>query len=59
MMDNIKKIALSSINRFDLWSGIVKEVENCCMVEIGVWKSDFEMKMLEDCENIKEYNMVD
>ena len=53
--DCIKK----ATSRLDLWIEYIKLSNVECMAEIGVFKGDFAAKILEKCETIKKYYMID
>lgn len=52
-------IASVSTSRLDLWKRILRATKVQVMAEIGVWKGDFAKQVLEQCEFIDQYYMID
>lgn len=52
-------LVLSSAGRMDLWASAIASLSVNRMVEVGVWKGDFARHILEKCESIESYYMVD
>lgn len=48
-----------SQSRLELWRNILQAADAKVMVEVGVWKGDFAKYVLEQCEFIDRYYMVD
>lgn len=48
-----------STSRFDLWRKVLNAADVRSMVEVGVWKGDFAKQVLEQCEDIEKYYMID
>jgi len=48
-----------STSRLQLWHRILRAANVKMMAEIGVWKGDFAKQMLEQCEFIDRYYMID
>lgn len=46
-------------SRFDLWRQVLNATKAKTMVEVGVWKGDFAKEILEQCEIIEKYYMID
>ena len=49
----------NSKSRIELWSQVIKSSGTRCMAEIGVYRGDFAASMLQHCENLTSYYMVD
>jgi len=49
----------SSTDRVQLWEKILRTLKAETVAEIGVWKGNFAQQMLERCECIRQYYMVD
>lgn len=54
-----KDIVLGSRSRFQLWAQLLRIANVKTMVEVGVWKGDFAKQILEQCEFIDRYYMID
>lgn len=54
-----RKISPKSKYRFEFWINFIKSKKVKFMLEIGVWKGDFSKKILEQCESIERYYMID
>jgi hypothetical protein len=48
-----------SASRFDLWREILNAAKVKTMVEVGVWKGAFAKEILQQCEGIEKYYMID
>lgn len=46
-------------NRFQLWSQLLKAIKAKSMAEVGVWKGDYAKQILEQCDFIDQYYMID
>ena len=55
----IKQCIPQSNSRFDIWIQFINLSKIKHMVEVGVYKGDFAAKVLEECESIKKYYMID
>lgn len=55
----LQELASSSASRFDLWSRIVSAAKVKVMVEVGVWRGEFSARVLDQCEFIDRYYMID
>ena len=55
----IRQIGADSSSRFDYWEQFLKIAGIKVMAEIGVWKGDFAYRILEGCDFIERYYMVD
>ena len=49
----------NSQSRFDFWLEFIRRTQIRRMVEIGVYQGDFAAAVLEQCENVTKYYMVD
>jgi hypothetical protein len=54
-----KDLVSGSSSRIELWERVLVETNTKSMVEVGVWKGDFAKQVLERCEFIDTYYMVD
>jgi len=54
-----KSISATPQTRSKLWAGILRYAKVKTMVEVGVWKGDFAKNILEQCEFIDRYYMID
>lgn len=54
-----RDLASGSASRFQLWKQILRATNAKTMVEVGVWKGDFAKYVLEQCEFIEQYYMID
>ena len=52
-------ILSGSTSRVQLWNRILRSSNVKTMVEVGVWKGDFAKQVLEECEFIDRYYMID
>lgn len=55
----IKKCAEKSQSRFELWIEFIQLAKVQYMVEVGVYRGDFASKILERCDALKKYYMID
>ncbi len=55
----IKESVAQSDSRFDLWIRFIKSSKIKRMAEVGVFRGDYAAKLLERCESIEKYYMVD
>lgn len=55
----LRNIASNSTSRLDLWIKILRAANVKLMAEVGVWKGDVAKKILENCEFIEKYYMID
>ena len=55
----IKKSIAQSNSRVDLWTHLLKSLKVKYVVEVGVYKGDLASKLLEKCDSIEKYYMVD
>ena len=55
----IKECVAQSDSRFDLWIRFIKSSKIKRMAEVGVFRGDYAAKLLERCESIEKYYMVD
>lgn len=55
----IKECAAQSNSRLDLWIRFINANKIKHLVEIGVYKGDFAVKILGECESIEKYYMLD
>ena len=46
-------------NRFELWANLLEALEIQNMVEVGVYRGDFAARMLNECDRITKYYMID
>jgi hypothetical protein len=62
-MDSKEQIIKESIalttSRIDLWIHFLSSIEVKKMVELGVYKGDFASKILEKCDFLEKYYMID
>jgi len=49
----------SSTSRFQLWKALLGATNAKAMVEIGVWRGNFAKQILEQCQFIERYYMID
>jgi len=52
-------LASGSTSRFQLWQQVLSATNAKIMVEVGVWKGDYAKQVLEQCESIERYYMID
>ena len=46
-------------SRIDLWIGLLKSFKVKNMAEVGVYKGDFACPLLQECDSIEKYYMID
>lgn len=56
---DFQSLVSSSKSRIQLWSQFLRMINAKTMVEIGVWKGDFAKQILEQCDLIERYYMID
>ena len=55
----VKQCVEKSDSRFDLWIRLVDSYKVKSMAEVGVYKGDFAYRLLEKCNSIEKYFMID
>ena len=55
----VKQCVEKSDSRFDLWIRLVDSFKVKSMAEVGVYKGDFAYRLLEKCDSIEKYFMID
>ncbi len=55
----VKQCVEKSDSRFDLWIRLVDSYKVKSMAEVGVYKGDFAYRLLEKCDSIEKYFMID
>jgi hypothetical protein len=55
----VQKCLEQSDSRFALWISLVKSCKVKTMAEVGVYKGDFAYQLLQHCDSIEKYYMVD
>lgn len=55
----ITECVAQSNSRYDLWIRFIKSSWIKRMAEVGVYRGDFAVKLLESCESIEKYYMID
>jgi len=55
----IKECIDHSDSRIDLWINFLKTTKVKNMVELGVYRGDFSSRLLEECNSIEKYYMLD
>jgi hypothetical protein len=58
-MSTLGNIILKATSRIELWNAILRAEQVETMLEIGVWKGDYAKGILEKCDFIKRYYMID
>lgn len=58
-MRRIKEIIKSSESRFDIWKFFIQNQKLKRIAEIGVYKGDFSKYILDTCEVVEKYYMID
>lgn len=56
---NLQHFVSGSVSRFQLWEQVLRATNTKTMVEVGVWKGDFAKEVLEHCDFIQHYYMID
>ena len=59
MVHIIEECADQSDSRFDLWIRFVKSIKAKNIAEVGVYRGNYAAKLLERCESIEKYYMID
>lgn len=59
MEEEIKNLFHHSKNRIDFWINICNHYGFAQLLEIGVYKGDFAVKLLHGCKSIRKYYMID
>lgn len=49
----------ASASRIELWAEFIRRAQITRMVEVGVWKGDFAAEILQRCDGLKKYYMID
>jgi hypothetical protein len=57
--EQIRDIVSGSTSRLQLWNQILEVAKVKIMAEVGVWKGEFTKQLLEQCEFIDRYYMID
>jgi hypothetical protein len=55
----LQEAASVAKSRLELWNSILRAIKVKAMVEVGVWKGDFAKELLERCDFIERYYMID
>jgi hypothetical protein len=55
----LREIAAGAASRLDLWVKWFRAAGAKSVLEVGVWKGDFARQMLQECESIERYHMID
>src|ERR1700757_2271498 len=55
----LQEIAAASNSRLDLWTRWLQVAKARVILEVGVWKGDFAKEVLQQCEFIDQYYMID
>ncbi len=53
------RLVSSSTSRIQLWDRVLRATNVETMLEVGVWRGDYAKQILEQCEFIKRYYMID
>jgi hypothetical protein len=59
MKSTIESFASESNSRMEFWIKFIKDQGFEKMAELGVYRVDYAMKILKECEQLKEYYLVD
>ena len=59
MKGRIEKIIQESIDRFDFSIKLIDEFNLSSVAELGVYRGDFAQKILEKCQCVEKYTMID
>lgn len=54
-----QQMVSAASSRFELWNQILRAANVQTMVEVGVWKGEFAKQILEQCDFLRRYYMVD
>lgn len=55
----VKQCVEKSDTRFDLWIQLIQSANVKNMAEVGVYRGDFASKILQGCDSIEKYYMID
>jgi hypothetical protein len=55
----VKQCVEKSNSRFDLWINLLESFKVKSMAEVGVYKGDFAYQLLQKCDSIEKYYMID
>ena len=55
----VKQCVAKSDSRFDLWIRLTQSANVKNMAEVGVYRGDFASKILQGCDSIEKYYMID
>ncbi len=55
----VKKGLEKSNSRFNLWISLVESCKVKTMAEVGVYKGDFASQLLQHCDLIEKYYLID
>ena len=55
----VKQCIEKSDSRFDLWIRLTQSANVKNMAEVGVYRGDFASKILQGCNSIEKYYMID
>jgi hypothetical protein len=53
------QVAAGAASRMDLWVKLLRAARVRSVLEVGVWKGDFAKQILQECESIERYYMID
>ena len=56
---NFCEVVSTTTSRVQLWTTVLTAIKASTVVEVGVWKGDFAKELLEQCECIERYYMID
>lgn len=55
----VKQCVEKSDSRFDLWIHLLESFKVKSMAEVGVYKGDYAFQILQHCDSIEKYYMID
>jgi len=55
----LREVAVGATSRLDLWGRWLRIAQVRTVLEVGVWKGDFAKHILQECESIERYYMLD
>ena len=55
----LREIAAGATSRPDLWVKLLRAVNVRSVLEVGVWRGDFAKQMLQECDSIERYYLLD
>ncbi len=55
----VKQCIEKSNSRFDLWINLVESCKVKTMAEVGVYRGDFAYQLLQECDSIEKYYLID